>query len=330
MFKKLPIIPASFFAMTLGFAETGNAWRNATAALNAPGIVGEIFQVLAVLSFFVWGGLFLNKWISQTAAAREEFRDPIQASFIALIPESIILISLALHPYNHPVALAAFWLGSATNLLYGAYRLSRMWVENRTPEQTTPNLFLIYAASVLVNAIAAGVFGYILYGWVLFGIGAISWLVLDSVIKQQLVTGMLPAKTRNFMGIYMAPPVVALVAYQVLSGNQASIPVIYILLGYSLFITVTVIMSFRWLREQPFAPGYWAYTFGISTLAQGLLILAETEKHPIIQFLAVGTLALATALLGFVLLATLQALASNTYFPPRPASVPAAEPGPAG
>jgi type IV secretory pathway TrbD component len=39
-----------------------------------------------------------------------------------------------------------------------------------------PPLFLPYTASVLVNALAAGVFGYVDYGWMLFGVGAISWL----------------------------------------------------------------------------------------------------------------------------------------------------------
>lgn len=36
----LPIAPASFFAMTLGLAETGNAWRNAAEIWNLPASVG--------------------------------------------------------------------------------------------------------------------------------------------------------------------------------------------------------------------------------------------------------------------------------------------------
>jgi len=99
----------------------------------------------------------------------------------------------------------------------------------------------------LVNALAAGLLGYSNYGFMLLGIGTVSWLIMDSVITQQLTVGGLGVKTRNFMGIYMAPAVILFVAYQVVAGTTSSIPVTYALMGYALFIFVSITFALKWL-----------------------------------------------------------------------------------
>lgn len=187
--RLLPLAPASFFAMTLGLAETGNAWRFAVRAWDIPPFVGEALQALAVLSFLWWGALFVNKWLRHRAAALAEARDPVQSAFLALVPESVILIALALQPYSLQWAHTLFWIGSVSNLGYGAWRLAALWTQQRQAADSVPPLFLSYTASVLVNALAAGLLGYTNYGWMLFGVGMVSWLVLDSVLTQQLATG---------------------------------------------------------------------------------------------------------------------------------------------
>lgn len=311
----LPLAPASFFAMTLGLAETGNAWRNATALWHLPAIVGEILQLLAVVSFVWWLLIYVHKWINFREAANQELRDPVQASFIALIPESIILVALAILPYLHSVAVCVFWIGSILNLMYGAFRLSNMWTHERDASQTTPSLFLTYTASILVNALVAGIFGYTNYGFALLGVGTLSWLIMDSVITQQLTVGGLATKTRNFMGIYMAPPVVLLVAYQVLTGDNANLPITYALAGYALFITTALTFSFRWLREQSFAPGYWAYTFGIATLAQGTSLFAMREPGIFINGVAIVSFVLTNVIIIAVAIGSVRLLLKGNYFP---------------
>ncbi|OBZ09201.1 hypothetical protein [Bacillus sp. FJAT-26390] len=310
----LPIAPASYFAMTLGLAETGNALLFAHDAWNVPRAYGIVFELLAILSFLWWGALYTNKWINHRPSAVNEWRDPIQASFVALIPESLILLALAFLPYLDTFSHVLFWVGSVTNIAYASYRLARMWAVPRGNEQVTPSLFLTYTASVLVNALIAGLFGYKEYGWMLFGIGAISWLILDSVVLQQLVTGGLDAKTRNFMGIYMAPAAIVLVAYQVLSGQSSDL-LTYALAGYSLFLTISLVLSYNWLRQQAFAPGYWAYTFGVATVAQGFLLMAREQQSPIFIFFAVTLLMVSLLLTSIVIIGTVYLFFHKKYYP---------------
>jgi tellurite resistance protein len=49
------------------------------------------------------------------AEAKRELKDPVQASFLALIPESGIVIALAVLPYYSGAAAYIFWLGSVLN-----------------------------------------------------------------------------------------------------------------------------------------------------------------------------------------------------------------------
>jgi tellurite resistance protein len=311
----LPIAPASFFAMTLGLAETGNAWRNATSLWNLPSYIGEILEGLAVLSFVWWLLLYCNKWIQHRNLAIAEFKDPVQSSFLALIPESVILMALAIHVYSESIAISLFWIGSVLNLVYGAYKLSGLWTQERQAEQTTPSLFLTFTASILVNALAAGLLGYTNYGYVLLGIGTISWLIMDSVITQQLTVGGLGEKTRNFMGIYMAPAVILFVTYQVLCGNNLSIPIVYGLMGYALFVFVAITFALKWLKEQAFAPGYWAYTFGIATLSQGLSIFALKTPNFTVSIVAIIIFCIMNVVVLGVAIGSVKLLWKGNYFP---------------
>ena len=315
---KNKLLPASFFALTLGLAETGNAWRLAHHLWSLPPLGGELLQALAVLSFIVFIALYAHKWLAHRAAALSETRDPVQSAFLALIPESLILLALALQPYSPAASKPVFWAGSAVNLLYGAWRLAAHWSVQRDPAQIVPPLFLSYAASMLVNALAAGMFGYLDYGWMLFGIGAISWLLLDSSITHQLMTGGLADKTRNFMGIYSAPPVVALVAYQVLAGAGANAAITYALAGYALFVFAGMALASRWLARQDFAPGYWAYTFGLATLGQGLMLMAQRDHGGMLEVLAGVVFAATLLLVAIVAAGSLRLLSKGSYFPAAP------------
>jgi tellurite resistance protein len=315
---KTKLLPASFFALTLGLAETGNAWRFAHNLWALPPLAGEVLQALAVLSFLAFGALFIHKWLAHRAAAVAETRDPVQSAFLALIPESLILVALALQPYTLSAATPLFWIGSAANVAYGAWRLAAHWSSQREAAQIVPPLYLPYTASVLVNALAAGIFGYTDYGWMLFGAGGISWLILDSTITHQLMTGGLADKTRNFMGIYSAPPVVALVAYQILAGADVNAAITYALAGYALFVFAGLAVAMPWLAQQAFAPGYWAYTFGLATLGQGLMLMAGRQHSPVLETIAGAVFAATLMLVLYVAWGSLRLLAKGSYFPAAP------------
>lgn len=311
----LPVAPASFFAMTLGLAEAGNAWTSASHYWKLPAFTGHLLEILAILSFLWWIMLYANKWLNHRAIALAEWQDPVQSAFIALIPESILLLALAFKSLGLPWAETLFWCGSIANVTYAVFWLARNWRGGRSPEQLVPNMFLVYSASVLVNAMAAGIFGYADYGFVLLGAGAISWLLLDPAVTQQLLQTGLAVKTRNFMGIFMAPSVILFTAYQVLAGDQVNDIICYLLMGYSLLISFAMLFTYPWLRQQPFAAGYWAYTFGVATLTQGLISFADRTSSVWIYALAWLFLLITSLLVVLIAAGTVCQLWQRNYYP---------------
>ena len=47
--SRLPIVPASFFGIVLGFAGLGSAWRAAHRVWQLPSMIGEALLVVATL-----------------------------------------------------------------------------------------------------------------------------------------------------------------------------------------------------------------------------------------------------------------------------------------
>lgn len=72
-------------------------------------------------------------------------------------------------------------------------------------------------------------------------------------------------------------------------------------MGYALFIFVAITFAPKWFREQAFAPGYWAYTFGIATLSHGLSIFSLNTNDTFVAELALVVFCL-TNILVYLLL----------------------------
>jgi tellurite resistance protein len=115
------------------------------------------------------------------------------------------------------------------------------------------------------------------------------------------------------MGIYMAPSVVLFTAYLGLSGSGFNLPFAYALMGYALFILAALTFSLKWLKQQAFAPGYWAYTFGIATLSQGLSAFTAVNSN--INGLALTVFILMNTVTLSVMIGSVKLVIKGSYFP---------------
>src|SRR6266404_2621809 len=135
-------MPASFFGMVLGLVGLGNCWRSASQLWRAPGWVGEIIMLIAVITWALLLLAYIGKWIWARPQAVAEFRHPIQCCFIGLVPVSTMLIALAVAPYSHSAAQALFAIGAAGQLIFGIHRTGTLWMGGRDPADTTAVAYL--------------------------------------------------------------------------------------------------------------------------------------------------------------------------------------------
>jgi tellurite resistance protein len=311
-------MPASFFGMVLGLVGLGNCWRSASQLWGAPGWVGEIIMLIAVLTWALLLLAYTGKWIWARPEAVAEFHHPIQCCFIGLVPVSTMLIALAVAPYSHTVGQALFTVGAAGQLTFGVHRTGTLWMGGRDPADTTAVAYLPTVAGGFVTAAVAGALGNTSLGALFFGVGMFSWLALESVVLRRLLeVAPKPAALRPTMGIHFAPSVVGCVAYLSITTGTPDL-FAQALLGYGVFQGLVLVRLIPWLSAQPFGPSYWAYTFATAACGfAGLEFLERGLKGPI-EWLAPAIFVIANIVIGTIFVRTLWLFLRGKLLPVTP------------
>ena len=316
-------VPASFFGMVLGIVGLGNVWRTAARLWGMPRPVGEMIMLTAVV---VWALLllaYLGKWIWSRSQALAEFRHPVQCCFIGLVPVSTMLIALAIAPYSNEAAWALFALGALGQLAFGIHRTGTLWMGGRDPADTTAASYLPTVAGSFVTAIVAGALGDAPLGVFFFGAGMFSWLALESVVLRRLLeVAPVPPAQRPTLGIHFAPPVVACVAYLSITSGPPDL-FAQALFGYGVVQGLVIVRLIPWLRAQPFAPSYWAYTFATAACALAAVRFLERGLRGPIEWMAPIVFVVANVVIGAIFVRTLWLLVRGRLLPATP-PVPAA------
>jgi tellurite resistance protein len=310
-------VPASFFGMVLGLAGLGACWRLAARLWPLSPLIGEAIVMVAVAVWVVLSIFYLAKWIWRRPAARVEFEHPVQCCFIGLMPVSTMLVGLALLPYGHGPATIIGALGATGQIVFAIYRTGALWTGGRAHTETTPVLYLPTVAGNLVTANLASALGLADVAAMFFGAGVLAWLAIESVLLHRLYTQEpLALPLRPTLGIQLAPSVVACSAYLSLTTGVPDL-VAKGLFGYGLVQALILLRLLPWIRQQPFSPAYWAFTFGMTALAYDAMRMLERGADGWLV-LAVGLFVLMNAGLALIVLGTLRLLVTGRLLPAPP------------
>ena len=267
----------------------------------------------------VWAAqvvLYVGKWISAREDALQEAEHPVQCCFIGLIGVATSLIALATLPYSHPGALGLFVIGALFTLGFAVWRTARLWQGGRDPASTTPVLYLPTVAGAFVTTIAASALGLPDVAQLAFGAGLFSWLAIESVLIHRLYTSpALPEALRPTLGIQLAPPVVAAVAYLSMTAGSPGL-FAHMLLGYGLLQALVLLRLLPWILRQPFAPSYWAFSFGVTALSTAVLRMVERGDAGAIQLLAVPIFLGANISIVLLIVGTVRLAVKGHLLPP--------------
>ena len=180
---------------------------------------------------------------------------------------------------------------------------------------TTPVLYLPTVAGSFVSAITSSVFGHPDWGMPFFGVGVLSWLAIESVLVHRLYSVELPPPLRPTLGIQLAPPTVGCVAYLSVTSGPPDV-LAQMLLGYGVFQALIMIRLLPWIARQPFAPSYWAFTFGLSAIATSFLHFSERGAPGPISAAAPYVFIAVNLAIGGIAAGTLWLLLRGRLLPP--------------
>ena len=326
--SSLPLVPASFFGIALGTLGLGLAWRTAARVWALSPMVGEVVLALGVAVWVVVALLYAAKWLLARMQALAEFQHPVQCCFIGLAPATCLLVALAVAPHARGLGIVAFSLGASGTVAFAAYHAGRLWMGGLDASSTTPALYLPTAAGGFVIAIGAAGFGWQDWGRLAFGAGLFSWLAIESVLLHRLYTGpAFPAALRPMLGIQLAPPSVAALAYLNVGSGMPDL-LAQVLIGYAVLQGLLLLRLLPWIMVEPFAPSHWAFSFGAAALAGAAARLAERGSVGAITELAPWLFIAANILVLVLAAKTLVLLTTGKLLPVRAASMTAVEASP--
>ncbi|KJV24843.1 dicarboxylate transporter/tellurite-resistance protein TehA [Luteibacter yeojuensis] len=318
-------VPASFFGMVLGLVGLGGNWRSASHLWGLPPAVGEAIMALAFVVWLVVSALYTLKWVAQRDAALEEAKHPVQCCFIGLAPATTALMGVVLAPHAHTLAVVALVVGGIGHVLFSVWRVGDMLQGGREVTTVTPVIYLPSVAGNFITAITAGTLGYPSWGILFLGAGVFMWLALESVIVNRLFHAQpLPVPLRPTLGIQLAPPVVAVAAWL---ANTQGVPALFVQAtwGYGLLQFFMMIRLLPWIRQQPFAPSYWAFSFGLTALSGTAIAMTLRGLPGAIAQVAPVLFVVTNIVMAILIIGTLVRAAQGKLLPPAPVTQAAPE-----
>jgi tellurite resistance protein len=311
----LPLLPAAFFGVPLGVLALGIAWRGAAQIWAVPKPIGE---GLIWLGAALWACLFaayLTKWVWQRAAATAEFEHPVQCCFVGLAGVVASLASIGVIPYLPRIGFALFALGAAWTIAFAAYRTGRLWMGGRDVDATTPILYLPTVAGGFVTASAAASSGHVDWGQLAFGAGLFAWLAIESVLLHRLYTAApLSPALRPTLGIQLAPPAVAAVAYLNVGTGLPDI-FAHALIGYALLQALILIRLWPWIRVAGATPAWWGFSFGAAALPTAAIKLVARGDMGAVALLAPWLFVLGNVVIVAIAIMTVRLAVNGNLLP---------------
>jgi tellurite resistance protein len=310
---RLFAIPPNFFSITMGLAGLAGAWRLAGNLYGFPAQIGDILYLTTAMVYLLLVIVFAAKLVLTWKTIIAEFNHPVMGPFNSLLPITGMLLAVGLEPHAHYVAQAMFLVFLTVTLLLGGWMTGR-WIASKLDGDAIHSGYILpTVAGGLIGSDGLARFGIAELGWMSFGAGIISWLLLGSIILNRLFSRpSLPSALIPTLAIEVAPPVVAGNAYFLLTGGSVNI-LTYMLAGYAVLMILMQLRLLPVYSKLAFTPSFWSFTFPYAAVAVYTMRWINLE-HPIGAMLMGRTvLAAVTLLTSGIALRSLVALRQGKF-----------------
>lgn len=308
--------PVGLFAIPVGLLALAGAWRRAQGfdwPVALP--IATLLAWAAIVLLTVLLLLYFAKCLRYPHTLAADFSHPLISSLMALIPLSLLLCTIYFGESGHPGWLLFLLLALALQGVIAMRVVSTLTATSLPVAAVTPALYVPPVGGGLVGGMALSTLGYPGWAALLFGMGLVSWALLEVRILNRLFDGSMPEGLRPTIGLELAPPTVATLAagaiWPLLPGD-----ILIVGLGISAGPIVAVMARYKWWGRVPFAIGFWSFSFPLAALAGAVVDVVRRGGWPP----AVGGAALgvASAAIAFLCIKTIMLIARDQLIPAIP------------
>lgn len=309
-------IPLNLFAIPLGIAGLGSSWLAVAHDGRVPGAVAEVlFAISATVWLFVLAA-YARYVVAAPRRLVADLVDPVGGPFASLtVITPMLLAAQGIYPHAHEAGRVLVDVFVALTVLLGGWFIGQWIYGPLELDAFHPGYFLPTVAGGLVASIGAADVGEPGLAAVTFGIGAVSWLVLGSIILNRLLfRPMLPAALMPTLAIQVAPGAVGSLAWFAMHGGRID-AVSAMLGGYGLLMALAQLRLLPAYLRLRFMPSTWAFTFSWAAFATAGLSWLQAERpagYPIYEFVVIVAV---TALIGGIAFRTAVAMWRGQLLP---------------
>jgi tellurite resistance protein len=308
-------LPLPLFAVPMGLGGLGLAYREAGRVLGVPGLVGEALLLLAGLAWLVIAALHAIRAMRHPGSLAADLRHPIRAAFAGAVSIGLMIAAGGLIPHAPEIAARIWIVAVLVHLGIGIFIVRGLLRAPRDAATLTPPLLIPLVGNVLAPVFGVRL-GFETASWLLFGIGALLWVLLQPSILHRVVTGPpLPERLRPTLAILLAPPAVGSLALAALTGGFG--PAALAVFGLAAFIALVLLTMVGDFARVPFAMSWWGWTFPSAAFTAAVLGAAHAHSAPWQTPLLWTVLAAATAIVTLVTAATIREIRAGRLLLPE-------------
>ena len=302
-------LPIPLTAMPMGTGGVGLGWRAAHEMLGAPAWVGEGLLAFTALLWLALVLLQALRVLRHPGAVMAELRHPVRVAFAAAPTIGLMIVAAFLYPYAPALGAALWGIAIALHLLVATMLLRRILAGRGEVAMLAPPLMIPLVGNVMAPVFGARM-GFVDASWIMFGVGVVLWLMVAPLLLHRLLAGPpLPPPLRPSLVILLAPPVVAALALQALTGNTGGMTLAFA--GVGLLMAAVLLSLAAELSRIPFGLPWWGVTFPSAAFAVMLMALGFPA------WLCWPALLATTALTAWVAWRTLGAARAGVFFRPE-------------
>ncbi|KQX06895.1 MULTISPECIES: hypothetical protein [unclassified Leifsonia] len=292
-----PRIPLNTLAIPFGLVGLAGCWSSAAAAFGWPRWSAEPFWILAGCAL-IW--LLIAHAVRGHRAAETvlvQLREPAQGPVAAIVPITIMLFGAHLVPTLPTVGTILVYAGAAGSALFGAWLIAQ-WIRRPVPARSIHGGFLLpTVAAGFIGAEAAAVIGNTDLAMAAFGMGALFWVVVFTIVLARLaVVDPLPDPLMPTLAILAAPPAVGGMAWLALNGRVIDVLTV-VLFGSTVFMVLIQLALLPTYRRLTFSLGFWSFTFSTAAIASQIIILSGLSRFAGWQVVVVIALGIVSILI---------------------------------
>ena len=301
-------IPLNTFAIPFGFVGLAGCWSATAAAFGwARWSVEPIWLIAAgALIWLIGAHAYRGHRAGQTLVA--QLREPAQGPVAAIVPITIMLFGAHLFPVAPVLGAALVYAAATTAAVFAAWLIAQ-WIQRSVSSEAIHGAyFLPTVAAGFVGAEAAAIIGNRGLAVAAFGVGALFWVVIFTIVFARLVlVAPLPGPLVPTMAILVAPPAVGGMAWLALNG-QVIDEVSIALVGSTFFMLLIQIALLPTYRRLAFSLGFWSFTFSFAAIGSQIIILSGIARYAGWQGVIIAAL---SAVSIFVLWIAMRSLVSG-------------------